>query len=238
MVKQAIKAAFNRCGLEVRRLTENPKHNLLGLRDLKIRTVVDAGANEGQFARFITTALPGVRVYSFEPLPGPFAKLKKWADSLPQRNVVPFNVGLGTEACGVEMFEHVELTGHSSLLQTSDLSHSLYPQTKQQRSVRVEISRLDDMLDNGAISLNPETLFKLDVQGYEDRVLRGASKVLSKSRACLLEVNLEPLYESQATFEGLFQILIGAGYRYAGCFSQGYHANGRVIGGDALFVRY
>ena len=133
------------------------------------------------------------------------------------------------------MFEHVEMNTHSSLLHTSELSHSLYPKTKQQRPVRVEISRLDDLLDSGAISLNCETLFKLDVQGYEDRVLRGASKVLSKSRACLLEVNLEPLYESQATFESLFEILIAAGYRYAGCFSQGFHANGRVIAGDALF---
>ena len=59
MMKQAIKTIFNQFGLEVRRLTENPKHNLLGLRSLGIRTVVDAGANEGQFARFITKALPG-----------------------------------------------------------------------------------------------------------------------------------------------------------------------------------
>ncbi len=94
MLRQIVKSAFNCVGLEVRRLTQNPQYNLLGLRGSNIRTVLDVGANEGQFAKYICGALPGVTVYSFEPLPDVFSSLRHWTESAPVK-VVPFNVGLG-----------------------------------------------------------------------------------------------------------------------------------------------
>ncbi len=236
-LKGIVKVALNRCGLEIRRLTENPQYNTLGLRSLGIQTVLDVGANEGQFARYVTRVLPSVRIYSFEPLTGPFAKLKQWTEEVnpPRANI--FNLALGQEEGWIEMFEHVNITGHSSVLNTTDLSHSLYPQTRQQRTTRVAMTKLDTLLDKGDIELVPEILLKLDVQGYEDRVLRGAPTVLAHARACLLEVNFDPLYKSQATFQELFEILSKSGYRYAGCFGQGFGVDGHVIGADELFVR-
>ncbi len=57
---------------------------------------------------------------------------------------------------------------------------------------------LDGFFEKEAIELEPEILLKLDIQGYEDRVLRGASALLKKTRACLLEGNFDPLYDGQA----------------------------------------
>lgn len=239
MLNWTIKKAFNCVGLEVRRAWQNPRSNLLGLRSLGIRTVLDVGANEGQFAKYIIKALPNlVSVYSFEPLPGVFASLQSWAESAVRKvTVIPFNVGLGEDNEQLEMFEHVEITGHSSILSTNARSHELYPQTRSQKRVQVSIVRLDDFLEAHPIKSPPEILLKMDVQGYENRVLRGAPRLLAQARACLTEVNFDPLYESQASFEELAGILKRAGYRYAGCYCQGFASDGHVITADELFVR-
>jgi hypothetical protein len=81
-----------------------------------------------------------------------------------------------------------------------------------------------------------EILLKLDVQGSEDRVLRGGTRVLSKCRAVVLEASLDPLYERQADFLGLAQFLRGAGFTYVGNLDQSYGADGRVMFLDAVFV--
>jgi FkbM family methyltransferase len=234
--KELSKTVLNRFGLEIRRLRRNPKFNTLGLNRLGIRTVIDVGANEGQFARYISGVLSCSGVYSFEPLSGAYARLKKWADSVTSPKITTFNVALGQEPSWIEIHEHIDLSPHSSLLATTELSHSLYPQTQHQRTERIRMDTLDNVFEHGAVELEPEILLKLDIQGYEDRVLRGASALLRRTRACLLEVNFDPLYQGQATFHDIYQILLNAGFRYAGCFHQTYGEDGHVITADEFFL--
>jgi len=234
--KKRTKSLLHRFGFEVRRLERNPRFNTLGLKRLGIRTVIDVGANEGQFARYIIGVLPCSRLYSFEPLSGPYHKLKKWADAATKPEIGTFQVALGHEPGWVEMHEHLELSPHSSLLATTELSHSLYPQTRYQRNERIRIETLDSFLEKGTVELEPEILLKLDIQGYEDRVLRGAPALLRRTRACLLEVNFDPLYGGQASFHDIYQLLFDAGFRYAGCFHQTYGEDGHVITADELFL--
>lgn len=102
---------------------------------------------------------------------------------------------------------------------------------------RIPISTLDGALGDALDSMQPEILLKLDVQGFEDRVLRGGTRALSKCRAVLLEVCLEPLYEEQADFLVLAQLLYDAGFRYAGNLDQAYGDDGRVVFIDAVFIK-
>lgn len=234
--KELSKAVLNRFGFEVRRLTRNPKFNTLGLKRLGIRTVIDIGANEGQFARYITGVLLCSRVYSFEPLSGAYSKLKSWAEGVAGPQIATFNLALGREPGWVEIHEHLDLSPHSSLLATTELSHAIYPQTRHQRDERIRMETLDGFFDKEIVNLEREILLKLDIQGYEDRVLRGAPALLRKTLACLLEVNFDPLYEGQASFHDIYQILFDAGFRYAGCFHQTYGEDGHVITADEFFL--
>lgn len=69
IIKQLVKKTFNLAGLDIRKLSNNPEFNLLGLRNLSIKTIIDVGANEGQFARKILRFFPDADIYCFEPLP-------------------------------------------------------------------------------------------------------------------------------------------------------------------------
>jgi len=101
----------------------------------------------------------------------------------------------------------------------------------------VKLTTLDKVVKDSSLNLQPEILIKLDVQGYEDRVLRGGWQTFEKARACILEVSLDPLYEKQATFKGLLLLLESLGYRYAGNLEQNYASDGHVVFVDVVFSK-
>jgi len=235
-LKQLIKQGANSLGLDIVRLHNSPAKTLLGLKRMEFGSIIDVGANEGQFARSISHFFPEAKLFCFEPLGQPFGKLSDWAATQNGR-VQCFNLALGDREGEVEMHFHDEHSPSSSLLAATEHCHEVYPQTRSERFTRVKLGTLDKALGDELGHMPREVLLKLDVQGFEDRVLRGARHALTECRACLLEVCLDPLYEGQADFQGLVQLLYGAGFNYAGNLNQTYGRDGRVVFLDALFVR-
>ena len=228
------KGAFRMAGLDVSKSSRNPGHTLLGLRQMPIRTVVDVGANTGQFAAHIRRVFPQANLFCFEPLAEAFAELQRWSATQTGR-VEAFNLALGDKEGEVSMFRHVEHSPSSSLLQTTEVCNQLYPQTQSQDSVTVKLSTLDAAL--GHEPLQSEILIKLDTQGYERQVIQGATNVLKKAKACIVEINLFQLYDQQPSFLELAELLNRQGYRYAGNLEQTYSSAGEVVYVDALFLK-
>ncbi len=237
IVKSVVKKAFSGIGFDVRRLSDSPRHNALGLRKQGIRTVIDVGANTGQFARYILSVLPEAKVLCFEPLPGPFAELLEWARSIKASSVKAFNLALGESEGTVGMFQHLDHSPSSSLLHSTEVSHALYPLTKRELPVKVTMVSLDKFLWDSKLELVPEVLVKLDVQGYEDRVIRGAIETFRQAKSCVSEVNVERLYDGQCTFKDVWTLLDDLGYRYAGNLDQVYASDGHVVFADAMFMK-
>lgn len=235
-LKNTVRSAVNRLGFDVIRLKRSPQRTLLGLPRLNIGTIIDVGANQGQFARMISDFFPRAELYCFEPLEEPFRQISAWAQAQNSR-VHCFQLALGEQEGEMEMHLHEQHTPSSSLLAATDTCHRLYPQTQAERMTRIRVSTLDQALEDALDHMPREILLKLDVQGFEDRVLRGGTRVLSQCQAVVLEVCLDPLYEEQADFHGLAQLLHTAGFRYAGNLNQAYGEDGRVIFLDAVFVR-
>jgi FkbM family methyltransferase len=233
--KHVLRAGANRLGFDVIRLHRSPQRTLLGLAELNVRTVIDVGANQGQFARLISGFFPIAQLHCFEPLDEPFGKLAAWAATQKGR-VHCHQLALGDREGEAEIHVHEQHTPSSSLLPATDTCHGLYPQTRAERVTSIRISTLDRALASTLDDLPRELLLKLDVQGFEDRVLRGAERVLAQCKAVVLEVCLDPLYEGQADFLGLAQHLHNAGFRYAGNLDQAYGEDGRVLFLDAVFV--
>ena len=148
----------------------NPK--LLGLSKLPIRSIIDVGANDGQFSRKMFRIFPQSYLYSFEPLPDPFKKLEQWGKQQKDRIKV-FNLALGDSIQTVEINNHLYFNQSSSLLQTTQLCERIYPMVKKQQTILVQQSTLDQEISSLPTPLSPDILIKLDVQGYEDRVIRG-----------------------------------------------------------------
>ena len=230
----AIKKVFNSFGLEIMRKKNIPKFTLLGLKNMPIRTVIDIGANRGQFARYISAIFPNAKIFCFEPLPEPYAELQHWAEHQGGR-VVTMNVALGAESREVTMIMHEDHSSSSSILHTTEITGKLYPQTRKKREIQVKQKTLDEALSPNDLESN--VLIKMDVQGYEDRVIAGGRYVFSKSHSCITEISLDTLYQGQATFSGLISEFSKLGYLYHGNIDQKYGDDGHCVFLDALFIR-
>ncbi len=237
LASRIAKGAFHRAGLDAQWLANSPRHNALGMRNMGIRTVIDIGANTGQFARYIRSILPDATILCFEPLSGPFAELRSWADREGSGRIHAFNLALGEHAGTAKMFEHVDHSPSSSILPSTAISHTLYPQTRHHESVAIQIDSLDEFLKRSEITLVPEVLIKLDVQGYEDRVIRGGLSTFAAARVCISEIDFDSLYDGQCSFRDVWMLLDQSGFQFCGNLDQTYGPDGHVAFSDSVFVR-
>ncbi len=224
-------------GFDIIHWKNSPSLSLLGLHKMKIRTIIDVGANTGQFAQSISQPFPSAKLYCFEPLPGPYSNLSEWADRQKGR-VVAFNLALGDEEKEIDMFLHETHTPSSSILHTTKINDRQYPFTKKQSKICVRQTTLDSAFNSEDFELEPDILIKVDVQGYENRVIAGGRSTFTAASACILEICIDHLYEGQADFEELFLMLRDLNYQYAGNLSQVYGDDGHCVYIDALFINF
>ena len=222
-------------GAHVEKLSKQPKTTVMGLTQQPVDLIIDVGANIGQFAREMRVKFPAAHIISFEPLPEPFAELDAWAGA--DGNATAVNVGLGESEGVLPFYLHVGHSASSSLLPTHTEGVALFPQMGRSELTEVPVRRLDDALAALGRPIGASTLLKLDVQGYEERVLRGAKQTLRQVGALIVEVNVGPMFEGQAEFLALCQLAYAAGLRYAGNYAQYPDKDGRVVFLDAMFVR-
>lgn len=180
-------------------LTPTWDARLLGVSQLEIATIIDIGANKGQFAKAMRRQFPGATILAFEPLPTAYQTLQAWGDRQSGR-VHTFNVALGDSDGTLAMNSHVWFSASSSLLPTTDLCETLYPMVKEQEKILIQQTTLDQAMAQYAQPLMPDLLIKIDVQGYEDRVIKGGQQTLAQAKACILEISLDALYQGQCQF--------------------------------------
>jgi len=222
-------------GIHAVKLSKQPGPTVIGLAGRPIDLIIDVGANSGQFAKAMRRIFPRARIISFEPLPGPFAALAKWATA--DGNATALNLGLGAADGQLPIHLHLDHTPSSSLLAAHETGLVTFPQMSRQTIIDVPIRRLDDVLAASGCTAGPNTLLKLDVQGFEEHVLRGAPTTLTRVGALITEVNIDPLYQDQAEFAALCALAYAGGLRYAGNYAQYPAPDGHVIFLDALFLR-
>lgn len=180
-----------------------------------IRTIVDIGAHDGEFAEALYGHFRPVRTYVIEPLPSCRAKLEKRRAAIPHLQILSVGV---SDHSGKEVLWENSYGPSSSFLHVARLHTNEFPGTDGETPVRVEVAPLDDLLAGHALESN--VLVKIDVQGAEDRVIRGGRKVLGAAHCVLIEVAFAVLYERQPLFEEIHAAMIALGFRLAGFKSQ------------------
>jgi FkbM family methyltransferase len=199
-----------------------------------IRTVLDIGANTGQFAQLMHAVLPEARIYSFEPLPDCFAELERRGRAFPEFRA--FNVGLGS-GNGELSFHRNPYADSSSFRPMADLHREQFPFTAgPETTIRVPVRTLDSMAVD--LVLEDRLFVKIDVQGFEDEVIAGGRTTLARAHMVAMEISFAPLYEGAPSFDELYQTMRGMGFEFRGCLDQLVGPlNGAILQGDALFVR-
>ena len=202
------------------------------LRDMNFRTVVDVGANVGQFASGAHAILPEAAIYSFEPLPDCYAQLVKAMAGVEKFRA--FNVGLGAVSAQMQI-NRSPWSDSSSFRKMARLHIENFPWTEGHDVVTVPVETLDGIMSG--VDLADPILLKMDVQGYEDQVLAGGKNLASRAAAIIVEVSFETLYEGQPLFDDIYRAVTGMGFVYKGNLGQAPDKNGRLLYADAIFLR-
>ncbi len=201
---------------------------------LGIKTVLDIGANEGRFAMAMAELLPHSRIYAFEPLPTVYEQLCKNAKLYPA-HITPINCALGEQDSQVEFFQFA-YQGSSSFLKPNDQFKHAAPEHASTTSITVASKRLDDIAHE--VKIQTPLCAKLDVQGFENRVLRGGANTLSKANVIIIESFFQPHYEDQAMFDDVYKTLTSWDFRYFGSLDVQSDKTGLPAWEDALFVKF
>lgn len=176
----------------------------------RIATVIDVGANRGQFASEVLKGGFKGRVISFEALPDVHRLLAEEASRWGGRWTVAPRCALSNEA-GTARFHVADNLASSSLLPPLDVLGRSGVHFDQHAAVEVPCARLDEVLV-GDLTCEAPIFLKLDVQGAEAKVLQGATRVLHQVVGLLLEMSTAPLYEGQATSRDMDAWLLDQGF--------------------------
>ena len=201
------------------------------LKDIPIKTILDIGANEGQFVEEIYDIFPEAKIYSFEPLTKSYEKL---VEKIKLKNrLYTYNIALG-EKDERKAFYMSSASPSSSLLKMGTLHKNLFPHTSTITEQIVTIKRLDSV---EGIHIQDNLLIKIDVQGAEDKVILGGLETFSRAKIIITEVSFATLYESQPLFKDIFSLLDTLNFKYFGNIEQFYHPKNRApLFSDAIFV--
>jgi FkbM family methyltransferase len=190
-------------------------------------TVIDVGANKGQFAIYARTRWPRARLVCFEPLPGPRAKLAR----VTGRQTEIHECALGATPGEGRMYL-ASRTDSSSLLPLGARQKEIFGMTES-GELQVPIRRLDACLST---PLQRPALLKIDVQGFELEVLKGVTGLLSEIDSVYVEASDQELYEGQALQGEIKTFLEVAGFQACGYFNEQFY-HGQRIQADCLFRR-
>ncbi len=140
-------------------------------------TFLDVGSNFGYYSLVLADSLGRqCTVHSFEPNPGTFARLQRNVSLNSMKSIVhPHCVALSSDDGAATLADDVRNSGASRITDSGE-------------GIRIETTTLDKFVST--VGLNRVDCIKLDVEGFEERVLQGGASTLREYRPVLaIEIN-------------------------------------------------
>lgn len=204
--------------------------HIKALSGLGLRTLLDVGANQGQFSLVARYLYPEVRIVAFEPLE---EASRQYEHVVGTKAVVLHRIALG-DTEGTRVFYVTDRADSSSLLMPGRNQENAYGVAVARRA-EVKVERLDRMLN--ADDLAGPVLMKIDVQGGELAVLRGSGDLLRAIDYVYVEVSFVELYESQCLAGEVVAYMQDEGYQFRGVYNVSFTTDFGATQADLLFVR-
>lgn len=170
------------------------------LSKVRVPVVFDVGANEGGYTAAVLAANPRAHVTAFEPHPITFAKWSLAED--PQ--VQCFNLALGAETAELEFFDYRDMDGSSHASLYKDVIEGIHG--KPSTSCKVNVRALDDVVAD--IGTHHIDLLKIDTEGHELPVLRGAESFIRSGAVDVIQFEFNEMnVASRAFFKDFWDFL-------------------------------
>jgi FkbM family methyltransferase len=232
-----VQRLFGMLGLQVRRLNAGVSLHQPTVEMLRLagdtRLIVEVGAADGRDAAQLARDHPAIQVIAFEPEPGNYIKLKATADGLQNLKTVEKAV---SDKPGRMTFFQTHWADASSLLKPKKTNSAFDKYLIVESQVEVDVTSLDaEFLQNNSSEIG---ILKIDAQGAENRILRGAEGLLSQKRIKVIycEVSFLQLYHGSELYHSIASYLASQGYRLHSLYNLVHNQEGRLAWGDALFV--
>lgn len=193
------------------------------------RTVIDVGAARGQFAIVARRRFPQARIVSLEPLAAAQRTLRRIAKRY-ALEILPLAAGVSNEDAVLRVSAADD---SSSLLPIGDAQRGTFPGTQEVAREPVHVVRLDAVVSD----FDRPALLKIDVQGAELDVMRGASGILPSIDEVLVEASFIELYVGQALADIVLDLLVDQGFRLRGVYSVAYTSDGQCVQCDLHLSR-
>lgn len=228
---------LRRCGVDLKRFNALNDRHLMRQRILRshaIDTVIDGGANRGQYALCLREYGYAGRIVSIEPGRAAFAALEKRA----ARDLL-WNVERAAlcQRAGDARELLVTRNSVSSSLLTASNAMSVIPGAEVVGRESVAVTTLDAIADEHVHQGN-RVLVKLDVQGGEGDALEGGRAALERVELVEVELALEELYEGQLSADETSAWLGSRGFRTVAMAPNTIDpSTGHVLEVDVLFAR-
>lgn len=198
---------------------------------LSIRNVFDIGANVGQFGIDLRRNGFSGHIYSYEPVKQSFELLVKTSQKDQLWSVFPLALGRkkGTSIINVSANDGLS----SSIMYMGKTHKDAFPESYFKYSEEIVVTTLEEEILK--LGINPrETLVKMDVQGFERNVILGGKKSFAEFPLCYLEASILPLYEGEASFLELMNLLASLGHDLEDMFRGTKDRNNRLLQVDII----
>ena len=196
--------------------------------------IFDVGANEGKVALRIRKHFPDATIHCFEPFAPVFCKLEQNFKDDPFVYVQP--LALGAAAGRACLYENAD-PATNSLLPNADNADLFQPGSSAcfRAKHEVQVTTVDDYCCKKRIS--KIDILKIDTQGFDLNVLRGASQSFERQRISyvLAEVLFVPLYSDQAFFHEVYDFMMKTDFGLIGLYECARRPCGALAWCDALF---
>lgn len=203
---------------------------------MNINCLLDVGANNGQYGAFLRDIGYTGRIVSFEPVRRNFDELTLRARG--DSKWVCHQLALGEQSGEREM----RLTRYSvfdSFLAPNDYSASEFGgESDVIGAEKVMVHRLDGIFDDCVAGMDDARVFlKMDTQGYDLKVIEGATGCMDRMLAVQTELSVKPIYENMPAYLDVVPLLNRLGFDVTGLFPVNRDASLRVIEFDCVAIR-
>lgn len=203
------------------------------IQNMNIKTIIDVGAHTGESALHFHELLPNAKIYSFEPLHDCYMRLNANMKKVP--NFKSFNLALGDKE-GRLQIHRSEFSHSSSPLKMAKLHKEAFPFSSGEILETVDVNTLDSIAQE--LELEDNILLKIDVQGYENRVITGSRSILGSVKVIIIETSFHELYEGQPLFSDIYELLYKQGFVYSGSWGESRSPlDGAPLQQDSIFIR-